>query len=113
MLQQPPKTKIVRPMRLIAALIALMVGYAPTALAQSADWVVVPTSAAKDVSWMQPTVGIMGGALSQRGIGVMPPEQAATLFEQRGSAPSTLVTDSDVQEWVNRSREAIRHLGKG
>jgi hypothetical protein len=62
---------------------------------------------------MQPTVGIMGGALSQRGIAVMPPEQAATLFEQQGSAPSTLVTDSDVQEWVNRSREAIRHLARG
>ena len=113
MLQQPPKTKIVRSMRFIAALIALVVGYAPTALAQSADWVVVPTSTTQDLSWMQPTAGTMGGALSQRGIEVMSPDQAALLFEQKGSAPSTQVTDLDIQEWVNRSREAIRHLARG
>ena len=100
-------------MRLIAALVALVLGYTPTALAQSADWVVVPTSAAQATPWMEPTVGIMGDALSRRGIRMMPPEQAATVFEQKGSAPSTQVTDSDVQEWVNRSREAIRHLARG
>ncbi len=100
-------------MRFIAALIALVLGYTPTALAQSADWVVVPSSAAEDASWMEPTVGILGDALSRRGIQMLPPEQAATAFEQRGSAPSTRVTDSDVQEWVNRSREAIRHLARG
>jgi hypothetical protein len=100
-------------MRFIAALIALMVAFAPTALAQSAEWVVVPVSAAQDISWMQPTVGTVGGALSRRGIGVMPADRAATLFEQRGSAPSTRVTDSDIEEWVNRSREAIRHLARG
>lgn len=113
MLPQAPKTKIVRPMRWIAALIALVLGYVPTALAQSSEWVVVPTSAAQDTSWMESTVSIMGDALSRRGVQVMPPEQAATLFEQQGSAPSTLVTDSDVQQWVNRSREAIRHLARG
>jgi hypothetical protein len=62
---------------------------------------------------MQPTASTVGDALSQRGIAVLPPEQAASLFEQKGSAPSTRVTDSDVQEWVNRSREAIRHLARG
>ncbi len=62
---------------------------------------------------MQPTASAVGDALSQRGIAVLPTEQAATLFEQKGSASSTRVTDSDVQEWVNRSREAIRHLARG
>ena len=100
-------------MRFIAALTALVLGYAPTARAQSADWVIVPTSTKQDVSWMQPAVTTMQGALSRQGIGVLSPEQAAALFEQKGSASSTKVTDTDVQEWVTRSRQAIRHLARG
>lgn len=113
LLQPVTKTKIVRTMRITAVLTAWVLICAPTAFAQPADWVVVPASKDQDTSWMRPTVDIMAEALAKRGIGVMPADQAAARFEQRGSAPSTRVTDSDVQEWVNRSQEAIRHLARG
>ena len=112
-LQPPRKTKIVRIMRFVAALSILWIGYTPTALAQSSDWAVVPVSMTDEISWMHPTADRLGAALMKEGVRVMPPEQAATLFERRGSAPSTKVTDSDIQEWVTRSREAIRHLARG
>ena len=100
-------------MRFIVALTALVVSYAPTAFAQPAYWVVVPTSTEQDVSWMQPTVTTMQGALSRQGINVLSAEQATAFFEQQGSASSTKVTDTDIQEWVTRSRQAIRHLARG
>jgi len=100
-------------MRFIAAAAALVLGFAPTALAQPVDWVVVPTSTTDDIAWMQPSVGALSAALSEQGISVLPSEQAVILFEQKGSAPSTEVSDTDIEEWVAKSREAIRHLARG
>ena len=66
----------VRSVSLAVALTALVVGYTPMAFAQSADWVIVPTSTTDDISWMQPTVATVEDALSQLGIGVLPRERA-------------------------------------
>jgi len=100
-------------MRFVAAVAVLVVGYVPTAWAQSSEWVVVPASTNEDTTWMQPTASSIGAALSERQIRVMTPAEAAVQFEEKGSAPSTTVTDSDIDEWVTSSREAIRHLARG
>jgi len=121
MLSRPPrtvlqvagKTQIVRAMRCVVAAIVCVVLYAPTVAAQAAEWVIVPASTNNDLSWMLPTASTVGAAFSQERVPVMPTDRAVMRFEQRGSAPSTEVTDTDIEEWVKRSREAIRHLARG
>jgi hypothetical protein len=86
----------------------LVLGYAPIAFAQPADWVIVPTSTADDISWMQPTVRTMGAALSDGGIRVLSPGVAATLFEQKGSGPPKKVSDTQIQRLDALMKEALR-----
>jgi hypothetical protein len=86
----------------------LVLGYAPIAFAQPADWVIVPTSTADDISWMQPTVRTMGAALSDGGIRVLSPGVAATLFEQKGSGPPKKVSDTQTQRLDALMKEALR-----
>jgi hypothetical protein len=89
-------------------LTVLMLGYAPTAFAQPADWVIVPTSTVDDISWMQPTVRTMGAALSGGGTRVLSPGVAVTLFEQKGSGPPKKVTDAQIQRLDALMKEALR-----
>ena len=58
-------------MRFTVALAILTAGYATTALAQPAEWVIVPASTADDISWMEPTVETMRAALSKEGARVL------------------------------------------
>ncbi len=95
-------------MRFMAGLTILVVGYAPMAFAQPADWVIVPTSTADNNSWMQPTVKTMGAALSEQGARVLSPEQAVILFEQKGSGPPATVTDTQIQRLDALMKEALR-----
>ncbi|MEM7437072.1 MAG: PEGA domain-containing protein [Myxococcota bacterium] len=80
--------------------------------AESTSWVVIPASTDEQTAWMQPTAEGVSSALGHAGVDVIPPEQAAAAFEQRGSASSTRVSDSDIDRWVTQSREAIRHLAR-
>jgi len=85
----------------------------PRVLGQSDDWVIVPATTDNDQSWVDPTITMVTGGLADRGVSVWTPGRATTRFEQAGSAPSTEVTDSDIEEWVAWSRAAIRHLARG
>lgn len=100
-------------MRFVSTLMLLTLGLSSTALAQNAEWVVVPMSSTEGTEWMQPTVGSMGSALAQERVRVMSPERAVANFEKRGSSSSTQVSDTDIDEWVTRSRQAIRYLARG
>lgn len=113
MLQRTSKPQIVRRMRLVSALIILTLGVSSTAFAQNAEWVVVPTSSTQGTEWMLPTVTKMNSALGQERVRAMSPERAVVTFEKRGSSSSTQVTDTDIDEWVTRSRQAIRFLARG
>ena len=92
----------------MVGLTILVVGYAPMAFAQPADWVIVPTSTADNISWMQPTVKTIGAALSAQGARVLSPEQAVILFEQKGSTPPATVTDMQLQRLDALTQEALR-----
>jgi hypothetical protein len=100
-------------MRSIAVFTILLAGFAPQASAQSYDWLVLPTTTDEDPSWLGPTTYDVGRALSDAGVNVWAPEAAVARFEQKGSAPSVEVTDTDIEEWVARSQAAIRHLARG
>lgn len=95
-------------MRSVAGLTILVVGYAPMAFAQPAEWVVVPTSITDDVSWMEPTAKAIGTALSKHGTRVLPHERAAALFEQEGSALPVEVTDLQIERLNALTNEALR-----
>ena len=100
-------------MRRFVVLTTALACWGSLASAQSEEWVVVPIVTTNDTAWIVPTVSTMGSALSQQGVDVLSPERAVTEFEARGSATSTQVTDTDIEEWVARSRDAIRHLARG
>ena len=93
--------------------LVFLLGYTPAGFAQSSDWVIVPTSTDDEASWMRPTVTTMRDALSRKGVRVLSVDQTVALFEKKGSATSTEMTDTDIEEWVARSRGAIRHLARG
>lgn len=105
------KPKIVRSMRWLATVTALWLCGPPSALAQSQDWLVLPTTADDDeIEWMQPTVDMLTGELRRQGVGVWRSDRAVAEFERRGSAPASELSDAEVRAWAERSQEALRKL---
>jgi hypothetical protein len=100
-------------MRLVLAITALWLCGLPSALAQSDDWFVLPTTTNDDVAWMQPAVAKIGRELRKQGIGVWSSAQATTRFEQRGSRLPAVVTDLTIEDWTARSQAAVRQLAHG
>lgn len=100
-------------MRLVLVVVVLWFWGLPKALAQSDDWLVLPTTADGDVAWMQPTVGKVSGELRKQGVGVWSSGLATVRFEQRGSAPPSVVAQSAMEDWVALSQGAVRQLSKG
>lgn len=101
-------------MRLVLVVVALWLSWPlSSALAQSEDWLVLPTTVGDEVAWMQPTVGKVSRELRKQGVGVWSSGQAAVRFEQRGSAPLSVVPEDAMQEWMALSQSAVRQLSKG
>ncbi|MBW1761273.1 MAG: PEGA domain-containing protein [Deltaproteobacteria bacterium] len=100
-------------MRLVLAVAVLWLCGLPSALAQSEDWLVLPTTADGDVAWMQPTVGKVSREFRKHGVGVWSSGQAAVRFEQRGSAPPSVVAEQAIEDWLVRSQAGIRQLAAG
>jgi hypothetical protein len=100
-------------MRLVLVVVVLWLWGLPKALAQSEDWLVLPTAADGDGAWMQPTVGKVSRELRRQGVGVWSSGQAAVRFEQRGSAPPSVIAQSAMEDWVALSQGAVRQLSKG
>ena len=107
------KPKIVRPMRVFVLLIVALIGATSTAFGQSNDWVVLPVTTGEDPVWVSPTVEMINESLTEQRVSAWPPARAATRFEETGSSPSTKTTETEIEEWVTRAREAIRHVARG
>ncbi len=104
------KPKIVGGMRWLATVTALWLCGPPSALAQSHDWLVLPTADDEQTEWMQPTVDALARGLRRQGVGVWRSDRAVAAFERRGSAPVDELSDAEVRAWAERSQEALRKL---
>ena len=100
-------------MRLVLVVVALWLCGLSSALARSEDWLVLPITVDEDVAWMQPTVGKVSRELRKQGVGVWSSGQAAASFEQRGSAPPSVIAERAVEDWLVLSQAGIRQLAKG
>ncbi|MGB5810874.1 MAG: hypothetical protein WBG86_10105, partial [Polyangiales bacterium] len=69
-LHDAPEPKIVPAMRMAVMMAALWLCAAATVRAQSADWIVLPTTTEENAPWMGPTAGNVGRALRRQGVGV-------------------------------------------
>lgn len=108
-----PKPKIVAPMRLVATVTALWLCALPSALAQTEDWLVLPTTLEDEALWMRPTATKVNRALRRQGLGAWSPDRAAAMFRERGSAEPPLVPDIEVDTWARRSQQALLSLARG
>lgn len=97
----------------MATVTALWLCALPSALAQSEDWLVLPTTVEDEATWMQPTVRTISRELRRQGIGVWLPERAVSAFDQRGSASPGVVSESRIEGWEARSQQALRTLASG
>ena len=100
-------------MRFFAVLASLCFVGSPCALAQSEDWLVLPTTSTDEVSWMVPTVAEVSRQLRRQGVGVWSSAAAVARFESRESAPPSALSESAIQRWTARSDEALRALAAG
>jgi len=100
-------------MRLVAAVAALWLCVLPSALAQSENWLVLPTTTEEEARWMVPTVDKVGRELRRQGIGVWSPERAGKAFEARGSSSPPVVSEDRIETWADRSQQGLRSLAAG
>ena len=100
-------------MRLVATVTALWLCALPSALAQTEDWLVLPTTLEDEALWMRPTVIKVNRALRRQGLGAWSPNQAVAVFRERGSAEPPIVSDNQVDAWAERSQQALRSLALG
>ena len=100
-------------MRLVATVTALWLCALPSALAQSDDWLVLPTTLEDDALWMRPTVMKVNRALRRQVLGAWSPAQAVDTFRERGSAEPPVLSDSEVDAWAQRSQQGLRSLALG
>ena len=100
-------------MRHCLAIAALWLFGVSSALAQSEDWLVLPTTHTDEVSWMEAAVTEVSSALRRQGVGVWSSGQAIVAFEQRGSAPPSSVAEGTILAWEARSEAAVRQLALG
>lgn len=80
--------------------------------ASADEWLVVPAATGSD-SWITATLTKLNAHLSEQGASVWAATDATTTFEQRESTPSVELSDRDIEAWVERSGDAIRHLARG
>ena len=97
----------------MATVTALWLCALPSALAQSDDWLVLPTSVEDDELWMQPAVTKINRELRRQGVGVWSADRAVAAFRERGSAAPPAVSDSQVEAWMARSRKGLHTLALG
>ena len=100
-------------MRLVVTVTALWLCALPSALAQTKDWLVLPTTLEDEALWMRSTVTKVNRALRRQGLGAWSPDQAAAMFRERGSVEPPLVPDTEVDTWAKRSQQALLSLARG
>lgn len=101
-------------MRWAVTVTALWLCALPSALAQSEDWLVLPTTIdSADPSWMEPTIEAANRALRRQGIGVWFPDAAAAAFRDRGSFEAPAPSQESIDAWAERARSAFRTVVLG
>lgn len=114
MLQAPTNPQIVHAMRVWAMVLVVLLTFAEDASAQSQEsWLVLPVAADDSAAWMEPTAAEIRRELRERGLEVWSLEAATREFEARESAPAAQVSSSEIQEWIQRSRDALTYLAGG
>lgn len=110
---------IVPEMRWVVIVTALWLCALPSALAQTEDWLVLPTATEPataepvEAPWMEPTVRAANRALRRQGIGVWFPDSALSVFRERGSFEPPAPGDEEVSLWAARAQEAVRTIVLG
>ncbi|MBT8467463.1 MAG: PEGA domain-containing protein [Deltaproteobacteria bacterium] len=96
-----------------ATVAALWLCALPSALAQSEDWLILPTTVEYEAPWMQTTATELSRELRRQGVGVWPADRAVSAFRARGSAAPPIVSESRMEVWAARSQQALRELALG
>lgn len=97
-----------------AVLITTLLVFGSSARAQPAQpWLVVPIVEGGEQAWMQRNAEQVRADLVEKGVDVWSLSGAAHRFEEKASAPAAEVSQGDIQEWVDRSTNAIRKLAEG
>jgi len=111
---------IVPEMRWVVTVTALWLCALPSALAQTEDWLVLPTTTTEpataeqaEAPWMEPTVRAANRALRRQGIGVWFAESALSAFRERGSFEPPAPSDDEIAAWAARAQEAVRTIVLG
>jgi hypothetical protein len=112
-LKKSAKTKIVGAMRWWATFVAVWLCGLPGALAQSEDWLVLPTTIDEEADWMLPTASTVGRALRKQGIGVWSPTRAVARLDEAGPRPPRVVSAREYEAWTERTSEAVLQLAGG
>lgn len=101
-------------MRWAVTVTALWLCALPSALAQTEDWLVLPTTVEEaEAPWMQPTVEAANRALRRQGIGVWLPQSALSVFRERGSFEPPAPSDEEIAAWSARAKSAFRTIVLG
>lgn len=100
-------------MRLVATLAALWLWAVPGALAQTDDWLVLPTTVEADAPWIAATADRVERELRRQGVGVWSSERAVAAFRERGSAFPSEVSAESAAAWSELSRRGLRALALG
>ena len=101
-------------MRVLGLVVVFCTCFPPGAGAQTdGRWLIVPTTAESDRSWVEPAASSVRAELAERGVDVWSLDEAAARFEAEGSAPPAQVTEGEIQEWVTRSNAAVEDLVEG
>ncbi|MGB8329844.1 MAG: PEGA domain-containing protein [Polyangiales bacterium] len=85
----------------------------PRTLAQSDEWLVLPTTSEDSDVWMEPTVSAVSRELRRQGVGVWSSDRANSAFRERGSSEPPELSDDAVSAWESGSREALGKLAFG
>ncbi|KPK16963.1 MAG: hypothetical protein AMJ62_03535 [Myxococcales bacterium SG8_38] len=101
-------------MRWVVMVTALWLCALPSALAQTEDWLVLPTTTEPaEAPWMEPTVQAANRALRRQGIGVWLPNAALSVFRERGSFEPPAPSDDEIAAWAARAQTAFRDIVLG
>jgi len=101
-------------MRWAVMVTALWLCALPSALGQTEDWLVLPsTTEPADASWMEPTVLAANRALRRQGIGVWLPTSAAAAFRERGSFEPPAPSNEEIKAWAECAESAFRTVVLG
>ena len=101
-------------MRWVVTVTALWLCALPSALAQTEDWLVLPTTTDQaEAPWMEPTVRAANRALRRQGIGVWFPDSARSVFRERGSFEPPAPRDDEISAWTARTQAAVRTIVLG